>query len=281
MIRSSDIPHLLRLLDDESAVVQSHVQKAFLTIGEDLEPLLLPFMEDLPAEQARLLRDLCQQIRLKEFDTHWLDWLEVEDERRALESGLGWLSFYNKAFGAPQLSDSLDELTAEFVADYPIRTIPKLMHFLYVDKGFSAPGDEYYHPDNSNLIQVLIQREGLQISLASIAILMARRLGLELYGFNMPGHFMMVSAGDRGPRIYDPFNKGKALPAQTMSFLDRSLRQQRTSIVELRANTREIILRVLHNLLNVYKKKEDKGQLRFWRNRVQALVTVLKAREKR
>lgn len=281
MIRPSDIPHLLQLLDDNSSIVQTQIREAFQSFGEELEQEIFPYILPLSPKQRSLLEDLCTQIRKQEFHAHWLDWLEIQDERQALESGLSWLSYHNKEFGAPALSPSLDQLAEEFKDRYPIQTIPRLMNFLFVEKGFSAPRDEYYHPDNSNLIHVLLNREGLQISLASLAILLGQRLGLELYGFNMPGHFMIVSAGDRGPRIYDPFNKGKALPTQTMSFLDRSLQQQHTSISELRAKTHEIILRVLHNLINVFTRKKETDEVAYYESLVKQLARELKTRERK
>lgn len=280
MIQPSDIPHLLHLLDDDSSVVQEQIQQAFLGFGETLESHLIPFLADLKPKQKGLLHNLCKQIRERQFEMHWLDWLDIQDERLALESGLAWLSYRSKAFGAPLLSPMLDQLTNEFKMQHAMHSIPRLMHFLFVEKGFSAPKDEYYDVQNSNLIHVMDRREGLQISLAVIAILIGRRLKLELYGFNMPGHFMIVSAGDRGPRIYDPFNKGKALPSQTMSFLDRSLQQQHTSIAELRADTHEIILRVINNLINVHNRRKEQEELAYYQKIGQQLVSALQQQKK-
>lgn len=73
---------------------------------------------------------------------------------------------------------------------------------------------DYYNPSNSLLDQVLLHRRGIPISLAVLMISVGKRLGVELCGVGMPGHFLVGSGAPFGtvPDVFvDPFHGGTQL----------------------------------------------------------------------
>lgn len=278
MASVQDIPFLLQLLDDESDVVRAEVGRAFHSLGPGLEPALLPHMRQLTPEKEAIVTDLVHELREAHFEAHWLDWLEIGDERRALESAFHWLSYRDAVIGAPSLGSLLDELASRFHGLGYTPDYETLMAFLFRREGFGPPRKDYYHPRNSNLIYVLHRKEGLQISLSVIAILLARRLGLACYGFNLPGHFMIMAGDPAAPQLYDPFNKGKRLPERSLGYLERSLAKRQTTLAELRAQTHEIIIRSLRNLIKAAEQRNHPPDAQRYEARLQALIGILRAR---
>jgi regulator of sirC expression with transglutaminase-like and TPR domain len=81
--------------------------------------------------------------------------------------------------------------------------------------------EDYYHPDNSYLSEVLRTRRGIPITLVLIYKCVAERLGIMVHGINAPGHFLAGvempggevdrAASDRRLMYVDPFFGGGLL----------------------------------------------------------------------
>ena len=96
----------------------------------------------------------------------------------------------------------LDELAAGCGAG----TLEAVTRHLFGDLGFVGDSADYSNPRNSLLDVVLDRREGIPITLSVVVIEVARRVGVELTGVGMPGHFLVRSAAD--PDLFvDPFHQ--------------------------------------------------------------------------
>ena len=95
----------------------------------------------------------------------------------------------------------LDDLAAAC----PARTLEAVSAHLFVDLGFAGDTADYSNPRNSLLDVVLDRRRGIPITLSVVLIEVARRLGVELVGVGMPGHFLVRAAGDDDV-FADPFH---------------------------------------------------------------------------
>lgn len=102
----------------------------------------------------------------------------------------------------------LDELTIGCATP----TVDGLCEHLFFNLGFKGDTEDYRHPRNSLLDVVLDRRRGIPITLSVIVIEVGRRLGLQLDGVGMPGHFLVRDHADENTFI-DPFH---------CSVLDRS-----------------------------------------------------------
>ncbi len=77
--------------------------------------------------------------------------------------------------------------------------------------GFHANRQKYYDPRNSFLNEVLDRRAGIPITLSVVYIEVARRVGFNIQGVGMPGHFIVKHPSERGDMFIDPFNGGRLL----------------------------------------------------------------------
>jgi regulator of sirC expression with transglutaminase-like and TPR domain len=128
--------------------------------------------EELPLDEAALL-----------IAAHAYPGLDVEGQRRRLD---------------------------DLAAACPEPTLDGLVAHLYDGLGFEGNARDYYDPRNSYLNDVLDRRCGIPISLAVVAMEVGRRVGVELWGVGMPGHFLLLHPGE--PRTYlDPFAGGRRL----------------------------------------------------------------------
>ena len=75
-----------------------------------------------------------------------------------------------------------------------------------------ATSIDYDDPENSFLDSVVERRLGIPITLSVLMIAVGRRLGLDVRGVGMPGHFLVLD-GARGDVWCDPFHHGALLDA--------------------------------------------------------------------
>jgi regulator of sirC expression with transglutaminase-like and TPR domain len=100
---------------------------------------------------------------------------------------------------------------------------------------------------------VLDRRTGVPIALSLVYSEIGRRAGLDLVGVGMPGHFLVGVPG-RSVLYVDPFDQGNLLTGADCPRMLGQLRPDlpfRPDFLEP-AGPRQILLRMLNNLLRIY-----------------------------
>src|SRR5882762_10462426 len=92
--------------------------------------------------------------------------------------------------------------------------LDRLRQFLFDEEKFRGNADDYYDPRNSCLNDVLERRLGIPITLSLVTLEVARRLGLELAGIGLPGHFVVGARVGEAVVVLDPFAGGRILDRQ-------------------------------------------------------------------
>ena len=161
--------------------------------------------------------------------------------------------------------DRLDRLAArvkhDMAADMEAADIiAGINHVMYDEENFCANRENYYDPDNSYLNRVLDRKTGIPITLSLIYIEIARRLGLDVRGIGLPGHFIAALYHESGKIFIDPFNGGK------ICTMDDCLEIVRNYTGETEApglhwlesvNKNELLARILRNLKLIYARREN------------------------
>ncbi len=140
--------------------------------------------------------------------------------------------------------------------------IAHLNRLLFEDLGFRGNVSDYYDPRNSFLNDVLDRRVGIPISLSTIYLEVARRIGCPLAGVAFTGHFLVRYTGhDAATDIFiDPFNRGAILTEAECRRLLASMYHGRiefTPDLLKRARNRQILERMLYNLRSIYAGEKD------------------------
>jgi regulator of sirC expression with transglutaminase-like and TPR domain len=143
-----------------------------------------------------------------------------------------------------------------------ISQIAHLNRLLFDEMGFRGNREEYDDPRNSFLNDVLDRRVGIPISLCTVYLEVARRLGIPLAGVSFPGHFLVRYTGREveGEILIDPFNRGAILTeAECRKRIEEMYRGQVVFRPEFlrRARTKEILERMLNNLKATYQAQRD------------------------
>jgi len=131
---------------------------------------------------------------------------------------------------------------------------------LFGPGGLRGDTERYYDAENSLIDKVLDRRAGIPITLAVIAIEVARRSDVHLVGIGMPGHFLLRDGRDPSS-FFDAFDGGAALdPAGVQSLFQRLHGDALDFRDEYLAPTPPLLIvaRVLNNLRSAYARVQDR-----------------------
>ena len=151
--------------------------------------------------------------------------------------------------------------TLDALADAcPDRTVDALIRHLFGQEGFAGDRDDYHDPRNSYLDEVLRRRVGMPITLAVVVVEVGRRLGLDLVGIGMPGHFLVRELDDPDGFI-DPFHHGTRISASACEARFRALHGAGARFHPgylLPVAPRSIVQRVLNNLTVSFRTRSPR-----------------------
>ncbi len=156
-----------------------------------------------------------------------------------------------------------------------IHTINELM---YKVEGFKGNRENYYDPKNCLLNYVIDDKRGIPITLAIIYSEIARRLGHNLRGVGMPGHYLLAAGRGASEVFIDPFNNGGLLSRK--ECLGLALRGNRVPKGRLAAlasrllptsDKRSTLKRLLVNLKFMHIKRNESDSALKCAERIQLL----------
>ena len=144
-------------------------------------------------------------------------------------------------------------------ASDPLSRLHRLREFLFEELGFAGDRSDYYDPRNSHLNEVLDRRIGIPITLSLVLIETGRRLGLEMEGIGLPGHFITGARIAGEHVLLDPFNRGAVLTVETCGqvvnrALGRAVRLTAAHFAPV--DHRHFLTRMLANLKGIYWRQE-------------------------
>jgi regulator of sirC expression with transglutaminase-like and TPR domain len=168
----------------------------------------------------------------------------------------------------PAYLNRLDELAATVRARLPespafADIIQELNTLLFREEGLAGNQSDFGDPRNSFLNEVLDRKLGIPITLSVVYIEVGTRLGVPLVGVGFPGHFLVKYEDSQGETVLDPFMGGMIL---TQEQLEEKLRTmygpQNPFLAQIPrllapADKKDILIRMLRNLKQIYMQKED------------------------
>lgn len=114
-------------------------------------------------------------------------------------------------------------------------------------------GDEvsYDDPANANLLRVIARRRGLPVALGVVWLHAARAAGIDAFGLDVPGHFLLGLGERDGMVVVDVFDAGALRTREELAaLLGRFAGEGASPAAALprRMGTRQVLLRLQNNL---------------------------------
>lgn len=251
---------LIRLLDDPDADVQASVHARLDELGHDAVPTLLAARDDASESLRPLIDTAIHELHFGHIQHAWQ--LVMGASSVNLERGAFLLALYRfPQIDIPTYRSMLDDWAAEARAPvHQARGVERafeLADIMCNTWGFTGNDDHYYDPNNSYLNKVMDRRLGIPISLSVVFLLLGKRLGLPVYGVNLPAHFLVKYVDDHGEAYLDLFNGGEYVSKEAcLRFLLQAGVKPRPGYFQA-ADNQAILLRMGRNLLAIATETEQ------------------------
>ncbi len=268
MLNESEIRALISLLDDEDPEVATHVEARIREQGSLLIPNLEQEWErnaDAPLQQKieELLHDLQYESVLERI----VAWNRAG--AADLLEGLWIVATYQyPTLSLDKLRKELEQLYYEVWLDispdmHPMDQIKALNHVFYNKLKFAANTKNFHSPTNSMINQVLETRRGNPITLCVIYMMMANRLGLPVFGVNLPNLFVLTYKNQQGLQFYiNVFHKGLVFARKDIDLYVGQLNLQELDTFYQPCTNPDIVRRVLRNLMVAFDKAGDRTRMK-------------------
>lgn len=142
--------------------------------------------------------------------------------------------------------------------------IDVLRNYLFNECGFAGNQLQYYDPRNSYLNDVMDRRIGLPIALSAVTMAIGSRVGMNIVGVGLPGHFVVRahSADGLEQQLFDPFHKGRLLTVEESKAMAEHITGRTLDRADLETVLTPVplglmLFRMLNNLKAVYLSQGD------------------------
>lgn len=159
-----------------------------------------------------------------------------------------------------QMKSMVNEINKTLPEDANAKAkLKALNQYLFHETGFHGSRTNYYSRSNSYINETIEDREGLPITLSVLYMELGRRLGLDIDGVGLPGHFVVrVNSISEKGELVDVFEGGEPLSDEAAKVMILTANGGRFDAEFLKSQPkREIIQRMLRNLLNLARDDED------------------------
>ena len=215
-------------------------------------------------KQAEDLRRLVSDVNNAPITRELAELARTKPENMLLRGSLLIAKLDNADIDIDAYIERVDEMGREISDKFQVAadadTKRDALHtYLFQENGFHGGSAEYYHPANSHLNRVIDDREGLPITLSILYMELGRRIGIEIEGVGLPGHFIVRQLiGDSDHKLIDVFERGKILTMKDAAQIVANRSNRPIAETDLRSQTpTEILNRVLGNLIGVAGDQQD------------------------
>jgi len=254
------IKAMIHLLDDSDQEVVSMVEQQIRTLGPSIIPVLESEWETEslnPLLQSKI-ENLIHDFQWQSVKTRLQVW--KESGGMDLLEGMWILATYRYPdYSFNDLKVEMDQLYYEVWPQmredlHPMDQVKVLNTVIFEQLKFGPNSKNFHAANNSFINNVLSSKKGNPISLCVIYMWIAQKLGLPIYGVNLPNLFVLTYK-QKGIQFYiNVFNKGLIFNKIDIDNYIAQLNLTPNEIYYNPCSNLEIIRRVLRNLLMAYEK---------------------------
>lgn len=263
-----EISALITLLDDPDKEIYQAISQTLMDKGVEIVPDLEKAWETSAVSSVQdRIEYIIQKIQLNHIHTSLTIWLN-NGAVDLLEGAFIIAKYQYPDLGFYEVVNAIDKIKHDVWLEIndnltALEKVRVINHIIFDIHKFVANNSNYYSPQNSYINQVLHSKKGNPISLSVVYAVISQKLGLPVYGVNLPKNFILAykdeyhdlfPSGDEVLFYINPFNKGAVLGRKE---IDMFLKQQNInpdpSFYKPCTNI-EIIQRIILNLIYSYEK---------------------------
>jgi regulator of sirC expression with transglutaminase-like and TPR domain len=265
-----EIQAMISLLDDTDKEIITAITGNLLKQGVGIIPELEKAWElTLNEKLQERLENLIQEIQFNGVKDDLNHWIRTGAEY-ILEGAIYVARFQFPDLNVGKINEQIESIRKdvwiEINSNLTALEKVKILNYIIFDlHKFSRNNTDFYSPQNSYINQVMETRKGNPISLAIVYLSVAWKLGLPIYGVNLPKNFILAykdefrhrDAADESEDILfyiNPYNKGAVLGRREIDYFITQQQLKTHPSFYIPCSNRDIIIRLINNLLLSFEK---------------------------
>jgi len=265
-----ELKAMIALLDDPDEEILTAITCNLLKQGQEVVPELEKAWESTMDEKLQVkLENLIQEIQFNLVKEDLTRWIQTGSEY-VLEGACCIARSQFPELSIAKINDQIESIRKdvwiELNSNLTALEKVKILNYILFDlHKFTRNNSDFYSPQNSYINQVIEMRKGNPISLSIVYLSVAYKLGLPIYGVNLPKNFILAyrdeyvshsSPEDADDILFyiNPYNKGAVLGRREIDyFINQQQITPQPSFYSCCSN-RDIIIRLINNLIMSYEK---------------------------
>lgn len=267
---SQKVKTLIALLEDNDSEVLNAVTKELLNHGiEVVSKLESAWESSINEKMQERLENIIHHIQFEYTRTKLLNW--VNNGAEDLLEGAIYVSQIQYPYSNyEKINDVLVSLSKDAYLSpgnnlSAMEKVKLLNYVIFEINNFNRNTANFYSPQNSFINQVVETRKGNPISLGIIYLAVARKLGLPIYGVNLPKSFVLAymdelryfnsSEPSNDVLFYiNPYNKGTIFNRKEIDYFIEQQGLSKNPEYYRPCDNKSIIVRLLTNLIIAYER---------------------------
>ncbi len=272
-MNKQELNALISLLDDPDENVYQEVSMRFLSLGEEVIPVLEDAWEhSFDTLIQNRIENIIHQIQYDLIKETLKDWSEPH-QQNLLEGALLIAKYQYPDIDFIKIKKQIDQIKQDVWLELndnltALEKVKIINHILFDVHNFSGNTTNYHAPQNSYINNVLESKKGNPLLLSIIYTIIAQSLEIPIYGVNLPEHFILCyvdtehmgvpsTEGEVGSNVLfyiNPFSKGAVFSKREIDAFLKQLKLENLEMFYEPCSNLEIIKRLLRNLITSYEK---------------------------
>lgn len=272
-MNKKEIGALISLLDDPDEIVFNQVSSKFLSIGQDIIPVLEDAWEhSFDTLIQNRIENIIHQIQFDLIKEDLKNWAAPE-KQNLLEGAMLIAKYQYPDIDTTKIKRQINQIKHDIWLELnenltALEKVKIINHILFDVHNFSGNTSNYHAPQNSYINNVLESKKGNPLLLSIIYTIIAQQLDIPIFGVNLPEHFILCYIDTEATEIalkkgkietnvlfyINPFSKGAVFGQKEIDAFLKQLHLNPLVIFYEPCSNLEIIKRLLRNLIASYEK---------------------------
>lgn len=272
-MNKNELNALISLLDDPDESVFKHVSTKFLSLGQEVIPVLEDAWEhSFDTLIQNRIENIIHQIQFDIIKGALQEWAHPE-KQNLLEGAMLIARYQYPDIDFKKVQKQIDQIKHDVWLELnnnvtALEKVKIINHILFDVHNFSGNTTNYHAPQNSYINNVLESKKGNPLLLSIIYTIIAQNLDIPIYGVNLPEHFILCyvdvehmgvpsTKGNVGSNVLfyiNPFSKGTVFGQKEIDAFLKQLKLEQLPIFYEPCSNLEIVKRLLRNLIASYEK---------------------------
>ncbi|MBL7888757.1 MAG: transglutaminase family protein [Bacteroidia bacterium] len=272
-MNKQELNALISLLDDPDENVYQEVSMRFLSLGEEVIPVLEDAWEhSFDTLIQNRIENIIHQIQYDLIKEALKEWSEPHHQN-LLEGALLIAKYQYPDIDFAKIKKQIEQIKQDVWLELndnltALEKVKIINHILFDVHNFSGNTTNYHAPQNSYINNVLESKKGNPLLLSIIYTIISQSLEIPIYGVNLPEHFILCyvdtehmgvpsTEGEVGSNVLfyiNPFSKGAVFSKREIDAFLKQLKLDNLEMFYEPCSNLEIIKRLLRNLITSYEK---------------------------